>query len=205
MDLYSYIVEHDMGFAPNPFFGVCTLAACKPIIRRRIQKGDFVMGTGGAKRARTGHLVFWLRVGDIMTFDQYSRDLAYRNKRPQMNGSLKAAFGDNIYSKDEGGVYQQAYSFHSNRDGSRHYGNYYDDVGKTDKIILSTDFAYFGGSGPKVPDDLDRYVHKGRNHLRFNEGSAAAAINWLTGMNERGYVAEPTEWPYVRRRRRLGR
>ena len=30
MTLYSYIVKHDNGFAPNPFHGFCTLACCKP-------------------------------------------------------------------------------------------------------------------------------------------------------------------------------
>ncbi|WP_202913488.1 hypothetical protein [Acuticoccus sediminis] len=25
MRLFSYVVEHDQGFAPNPFYGVCTL------------------------------------------------------------------------------------------------------------------------------------------------------------------------------------
>lgn len=34
--LFSYVVETDSGFAPNPFFGVCTLARCKPSIRRAV-------------------------------------------------------------------------------------------------------------------------------------------------------------------------
>src|SRR5712671_5339411 len=34
MRLYSYVVARDFGFAPNPFFGVCTLATCKPDIRK---------------------------------------------------------------------------------------------------------------------------------------------------------------------------
>lgn len=35
MTLYSYVVAHDFGFAPNPFDGLCTLATCKPDIRKR--------------------------------------------------------------------------------------------------------------------------------------------------------------------------
>jgi len=34
MKVYSYIVAYDSGFAPNPFHGICTLACCKPTIRR---------------------------------------------------------------------------------------------------------------------------------------------------------------------------
>jgi len=32
--LYSYRMSYDEGFAPNPYFGVLTLATCKPAIRR---------------------------------------------------------------------------------------------------------------------------------------------------------------------------
>ena len=34
MKLYSYIVARDFGFAPNPFYGFCTLATCKPKIAK---------------------------------------------------------------------------------------------------------------------------------------------------------------------------
>ena len=34
MQLISYKVKHDTGFAPNPYFGILTLATCKPAIRR---------------------------------------------------------------------------------------------------------------------------------------------------------------------------
>ena len=48
MNIYSYIVRYDSGFAPNPFYGYCTLANCKPIIRGHAQVNDWVVGTGSA-------------------------------------------------------------------------------------------------------------------------------------------------------------
>lgn len=33
VNLFSYIVACDSGFSPNPFWGICTLACCKPRIR----------------------------------------------------------------------------------------------------------------------------------------------------------------------------
>jgi len=39
-DLYSYTVRYDDGAAPNPFNGMCTLAICKPAIRRTAAPGD---------------------------------------------------------------------------------------------------------------------------------------------------------------------
>ena len=46
MTLYSYTIAIDTGFAPNPFNGFCTLACCKPGIRRTAQDGDYVVGIG---------------------------------------------------------------------------------------------------------------------------------------------------------------
>lgn len=54
MTLYSYVVAHDFGFAPNPFDGLCTLATCKPDIRKKAAVGDYIVGTGCAKRKRQG-------------------------------------------------------------------------------------------------------------------------------------------------------
>ncbi|WP_347927045.1 hypothetical protein [Pseudomonas helvetica] len=38
--IYSYVITHDHGFAPNPHGGVLTLATCKPVIRRTAEKGS---------------------------------------------------------------------------------------------------------------------------------------------------------------------
>ena len=46
MKIYSYIVKRDYGFAPNPFYGYCTLATCKPVIRKHAEIGDIIVGIG---------------------------------------------------------------------------------------------------------------------------------------------------------------
>ena len=45
--LFVYVIARDFGFAPNPFHGVCTLATCKPGIRRSAKVGDWILGVGG--------------------------------------------------------------------------------------------------------------------------------------------------------------
>src|SRR5678816_873168 len=42
--IYRYIVRVDSGAAPNPFGGWCSLAICKPAIRRTAQRGDWIIG-----------------------------------------------------------------------------------------------------------------------------------------------------------------
>jgi Nucleotide modification associated domain 2 len=58
--VYSYVIEHDLEFAPNPFHGTCTLACCKPDIRKKAVEGDYILGTGAVKPKLRGHLTFWM-------------------------------------------------------------------------------------------------------------------------------------------------
>ncbi len=62
--LFSYIVARDYGFAPNPFYGFCTLATCKPRIRATANVGDWVIGTGSTKYGLNGHIVFVMQVAE---------------------------------------------------------------------------------------------------------------------------------------------
>ncbi|MGC9972532.1 MAG: hypothetical protein ABSE56_18265 [Bryobacteraceae bacterium] len=82
MKLYSYVVHHDTGLAPNPYSRVCTLCRCKYRkpggTRRNIvelaEEGDWVVGTGGAdKRKSAGHgkLVYAMRVDKKLTREEY--------------------------------------------------------------------------------------------------------------------------------------
>ena len=91
MRLYSYVVARDYGFAPNPFYGVCTLATCKPMLRRKASIGDWVVGTGSDPNGLTGHLVFAMKVTETMRFDEYFSDSRFQEKKPNLSGSLKQA------------------------------------------------------------------------------------------------------------------
>lgn len=74
MTLYSYVLRSDTGFAPNPFYGYCTLATCKPDIRRLARIGDWVIGTGSVENVGPGRLVYAMRVEAVLTLDQYDED-----------------------------------------------------------------------------------------------------------------------------------
>ncbi|WP_339744875.1 hypothetical protein [uncultured Rubinisphaera sp.] len=100
MKLYSYVVARDYGFAPNPFHGICTLATCKPIIRAKARPDSWIVGTGSKEISLEGHIVFAMRVTEILTFDEYWSDVRFKCKSPNLRGSLKQAYGDNIYHRD---------------------------------------------------------------------------------------------------------
>ena len=115
--LFSYVVTRDFGFAPNPFYGVCTLATCKPIIRRVAEIGDWVVGTGSKRNDRQKFLVFVMRVSDVISYNEYWMAPQYNCKKPFLNGSFQQAYGDNIYFKDDDNVWQQLDSHHSLENG----------------------------------------------------------------------------------------
>ena len=59
--LFSYVVDHDLGFAPNPYGGFCTLAHCKfsssgrKNIVELAKVGDWIAGTAGVGPLNAGH------------------------------------------------------------------------------------------------------------------------------------------------------
>lgn len=203
MSVYSYVVEHDLGFAPNPFHGVCTLACCKPQIRKKAQVGDFILGTGAAKLKLQGQLIYWMRVDEVLTFDQYWIDPRFRRKRPVMAGSTYLRYGDNIYHRDGGEEFRQEDSFHSREDGSTSLGDLKRDTGTTDRILLAHDFAYWGRSAIELPKELGCFVKKGPGHLRkFTEKQLVRLYAWLEQRPERGYIDEPADWQAIDRKKK---
>src|SRR5262249_20801316 len=119
MRLFSYVVARDFGFAPNPFYRLCTLATCKPRIRATAVVGDWIVGTGSKKYDLVGRLVFAMKVDEIVTFDDYWLSPRFIEKRPLLNGSLKQRYGDNIYHRDKKTKkWLQENSHHSLKNGS---------------------------------------------------------------------------------------
>src|SRR6266566_8725817 len=156
MKLFSYVVARDYGFAPNPFYGWCTLATCKPRIRAAAGVGDWVIGTGAKGRYRLpGHLVFAMRVDETLGYDAYWNDPRFVAKKPVLNGSLKQVYGDNIYHRQRG-VWKQENSHHSYDKGRPNRHNVDRDT-NVDRVLLSTRFVYFGGSAPEIPKRFRPY------------------------------------------------
>lgn len=60
MRFYSYVIPRDYGFAPNPYFGYCTLATCKQKIRKNAQIGDWIGAFGSARTAITSEKMEYL-------------------------------------------------------------------------------------------------------------------------------------------------
>lgn len=198
MRLYSYVVLRDYGFAPNPFHGWCTLATCKPIIRRTAKRGDWLIGVGAKSKGRGGRLVHAMQVSEAMTFDEYWRDPRFAAKRPNLRGSRKQAYGDNIYHRRRGGGWIQHDSHHSLAGGSANPRNIARDT-STDRVLVAERFCYWGTGGPEVPtrfrdwDGID--LAAGRGHrCNFPAALVEDFLRWLESVFVDGHVGRPEDW-----------
>ncbi|MBI4430561.1 MAG: hypothetical protein HY587_02480 [Candidatus Omnitrophica bacterium] len=195
MKLHSYVVARDYGFAPNPFCSFCTLATCKPRIRKTAGLGDWIVGIGSKTRGRGDHIVYAMRVTEILTFDQYWNDPRFKEKKPNLRGSKKQAFGDNIYHRDSARRWCQVDSHHSHPDGSPNPRNIANDTKTTDRVLISDDFIYWGGRGPRIPKSFRSQVCIGIGHKnKFPETFVREFVKWLRSLGDKGYCGAPLDW-----------
>lgn len=202
--LYIYVVDRDFGFAPNPFHGCCTLATCKPGIRKGARVGDWVMGVGGVRLKSTGRCVYLMRVSEVSTFDEYWSDQRFELKKSLRNGSLVMMVGDNIYHHDEPlGGWVQEDSHHSNTDGSPNMNNLQKDTSSAN-VLISSHFYYFGCSAPDV--DLGSIGYKNIRSYRkmpLSNDNVATFLKKIANdyQNDRNVVlAEPFDFQSASKR-----
>lgn len=191
MRLATYVVARDYGFAPNPFFGVCSLGTCKPNLRATAQVGDWVVGMRSKDHGADARMVFAMRVDRTVSFDQYWAD--FPSKRPYLSGSKKQRYGDNIYHHAASGGWIQEDSHHSFVGGGLNMENLERDT-KTDKVLLSHTYYYFGAACPLLPlnfSELD-WPHPG--HKWFDQGMAEAFAAYLAANFQPGVHGMPIDW-----------
>ena len=191
MRLYSYVVAHDTGFAPNPFWGYCTLANCKPAIRRTAQVGDWVVGLS-PKHLGNG-LIYAMKVEKILSYGEYFADACFAAKKPDYSkGQVVYKSGDNIYKPLPNGRLQQLQSMHSDGTEENPWRKAHDFGGK--KVLISTAFYYFGSQAVPLPPDLD-CLKVGRAHkCRFSQDTVSCFLDFLSDKPV-GVNAPPTVWP----------
>jgi len=199
-ELFTYVVLYDIGFAPNPYFGTCTLATCKPEIRKSASPGDWVAGIGSMQKGQQGHLVYAMRVEETLSFDEYWTDPRFASKKPNRVGSLKLRYGDNIYhrSADES-TWIQEDSRHSLEDGSPNMAHVKRDT-SAPRVLASTSFAYYGADAIEIPEEFRDWEGKDyfgsvRGFRRnFPDGLRTAFISWLESQSDVGIAGEPLDW-----------
>ncbi|WP_419848844.1 hypothetical protein [Candidatus Poriferisocius sp.] len=201
MNLFVYVVRHDIGFAPNPFYGYCTLATCKPKIRKAAQLGDWVAGVGSVQKRQGGKLVYAMQVEEAMCFNEYWNDSRFLQKRPFRPGSIKQRYGDNIYHREtDRAEWIQEDGRHSLEDGSPNFSHIRKDTNPP-RVLISRNFVYFGNRAVDLPEQFvspkNRRLFVGMRdfHRNFPDDVKDAFIEWIEVLCDDGGIrGEPLDW-----------
>ncbi len=191
MKLYSYIITHDTEFSPNPFWGYCTLADCKPAIRRTASVGDWVVGL--SPKAHGHRLVYAMQVQEVLTYDRYFVDSRFAAKIPDFSqGKTVYKCGDNIYRPLPDGGFQQCQSMHSCGRMENPDTKARDLSGRN--VLVSKNYYYFGSQGPHLPNELHE-LKVGRAHKnRFSDKVISVFLRFIADQLF-GINAPPSKWP----------
>jgi hypothetical protein len=191
MRLFSYIVTHDTGFAPNPFWGFCTLACCKPVIRRTANVRDWIIGL--TPKSEGNRLIYAMQVEEIMTYDRYFNDIRFEAKIPDYSkGQVLNKCGDNIYKPQVNGTFQQLQSLHSNGLDENPKNKAHDLGGKN--VLVTRKFNYFGSKALVLPEELDELKKVGRGHKNsFSDQIIQTFFKFIADQPE-GVNAAPAKW-----------
>lgn len=195
MSIYAYKITRDYGFAPNPFGAYCTLACCKPHIRKKAVVGDWIIGTGAVENKLLNHLIFLMKVTEKISFQKYWEDERFNYKKPILNGSLKQIHGDNIYY-NENDNWIQIDSHHSLYNGQINEGNLKQDL-SGEYVLISDQFVYLGDDYLKIPE---KYLEicpglRTRDYITVqNENLADDFIQFVLKINNLGLNGNPINW-----------
>ncbi|APG28859.1 hypothetical protein A7E78_14075 [Syntrophotalea acetylenivorans] len=172
MEIYSYVLKHDSGFAPNPFHGFLTLATCKPAIRRNARAGDILFGTGSKNTVGNNKLVYAAIVSKVVQITEYDINPKFEVKKPTINGEWYSKHGDNIYSVENAHWIQRRNPHHNRNDIKR------DTSGSN--VLICYEFWYFGKSAVTIPGHLQHIIKKGPGHKRISENKEIMQVSqWL--------------------------
>ncbi|HZL69104.1 MAG TPA: hypothetical protein VFC15_10930 [Candidatus Limnocylindrales bacterium] len=175
--LYSCVVQHDNGQAPNPYFGVCTLCLCKfrecPTQRRSIvekaKKGDWIFGTGGADRGKSaghGKLIYAMQVDEKVTRWEYFTDDRFKEKKPLKTRNYKQTRGDNKRPRNAFEKHEQF-------------------------ALISRHFYYFGRDAISIPKDFNLEKKFQGYRYNFPPTDMRRFVEWIEKRRKPGRRGEP--------------
>ena len=192
--LYTYVVLHDTGFAPNPHHGYLTLACCKPQIRKTAKVGDWIVGIGSASKGRTGRAVYAMQVIETLSFEDYWNDPRFACKKPRMDAGPVAAVGDNAYHIDrETGEWIQEPCQHCKSDCSPSQSDMDADL-SVNRVLIGETFTYWGSDGPPLPLFAGEQLFAGRGHkYKYPPEVVAEFHKWYDSLGLQGIVGDPAD------------
>jgi hypothetical protein len=190
MKLVKYVMTSDKGLAPNPYFGVCSLALCTPNHRNaRLDVGDWIVGH--SSKATGNKLIYAMRVTKVLTMPEYFS--GFPAKRPNPDGDPIERCGDNLYDNSSGKWRRLPSACHNEVHA------FVQDQGRP--VFLSEGeegFWYFGGIDDPVTrgfPDLFPELIKDRQGISYihDEQVIDRFVLWLKGYGRSGLIGSPRD------------
>lgn len=179
--LYSYKMTHDNRFAPNPLFGVLTLATCKPYMRLNMKEGEWIAGWTSARIVHSPteqgqeKLVYLAKVTHKLTFEEYWEQYPQKRSVCTDDKNVLERYGDNIYQPDasaEDGFIQMPNIHHGTDKKAKDLKGKY--------VLVCEEFYYFSCLSPlEIPSDLRPNVPKVRTRYGTITEDASAFVNYV--------------------------
>lgn len=177
--LYSYKMKHDTRFAPNPLFGVLTLATCKPKMRINTKVGNWIAGWTSKHIAHTPtkvgkeRLIYLAKVTQKLTIAEYWEK--YPQKRPLYteDKNIPEYYGDNIYQPTGNGTFIQIKNAH-------HGENKMAKDLSGENVLICEEFYYFSCLSPlEIPAELRPNIPKVQTSYGVITEDASEFINYV--------------------------
>jgi hypothetical protein len=190
MKLLKYVMTSDAGLAPNPYFGICSLALCTPNhMNARLCVGDWIVGH--SCRATGNKLIYAMRVTKVLTLPEYFS--AFPEKRPNPYGDARQRCGDNFYDNTSGKWRRLPSACHNEVD------SFVQDIGRP--VFLAEgdeNFWYFGGlADPATLNFANTFPEliKDRQGISYiyDEAVIDNFVTWLKARGRFGLIGTPRD------------
>jgi Nucleotide modification associated domain 2 len=187
----SYAIVHDTGFAPNPFGGYCTLAACTPNHQGILfSRGDWLVGHATADR---GHgMIYAMEMSEVLDFDTYYNDLRFEHEEPRFDQTWREACGDNIYHRAGDGAWLQYPTLFHGTPQNRVQDTRYP------RVFISEHFDYFGENAPAIQEQF-RVLVRDRQGCKcsYPNDLVKSFVEWLQANFVPGVRGKPRDLEWI--------
>lgn len=184
MKLLPYVLRYDDGAAPNPFWGICTLAIRKPSIRLAAQVDDWIVGLGAVDSPLgdiSDSVLCAMKVTSKLTledYDQISKTFLPRKLPDWQKREYRMRIGDCVYNYVAGRTPKIRASIHTGENREKDLDGRH--------ALLSEQIYYFVGRPVNLREDFTPLVEAVPGNQSELEGATVDLfIEWIEGLDYR--------------------
>lgn len=191
MKICSYVMTSDTGFAPHPFYRYCTLAACTPNHQNaNLFPDDWIAGF--FYRSDAYYLVYVMKISEILDYNAYYRDPRFKRKKPNLQGTWRQRCGDNIYSRNKSGEWEQSrHALYHTSEAAKNQDT------RTAIVFIGKDFTYFGGRAyeHKLPRNLHPMINLKNRGIKYTIDNLSLFTEFMSWIKSkpRGIQGNPRD------------